>query len=80
MAKEKAEEVGVALVRFVAQHIATTHCTKATIISYVGQENHVGFFFSPLLSSHENILLLLCEPRCHLSVLRGRATRRLDAS
>lgn len=79
MAKEKAEEVGVALVRFVAQHIATTHCTKATIISYVGQENHVGFFF-PLLSSHENILLLLCEPRCHLSVLRGRATRRLDAS
>lgn len=44
MAKEKAEEVGVALVRFVAQHIATTHCTKATIISYVGQENHVVFF------------------------------------
>lgn len=51
MAKEKAEEVGVALVGFVAQHIATTHCTKATIISYVGQENH-GFFFFPLLSSH----------------------------
>lgn len=45
MAKEKAEEVGVALVGFVAQHIATTHCTKATIISYVGQENH-GFFSS----------------------------------
>lgn len=45
MAKEKAEEVGVASVGFVAPHIATTHCTKATIISYVGQENHV--FFPP---------------------------------
>lgn len=53
MAKEKAEEVGVTLVRFVAQHIATTHCTKATIISYVGQENHVVFFFPSAFKSRK---------------------------